>query len=749
MSGRGAQQFGLILPVFDDIYDETAALALGALKLPFAITEGVGENLQCQASSEEFDALVSPAAEDATTFLQRVAGQQDDEPFPFPGNPRWSLTARRLGNGDLRLWQASQRPAETAHDLVADWVSSASMGDMGVFFFDPDRRLLAWNGGVSHYFPQTTGFPVPGATVEAQLQAILDCYAFDQIGDQRELWRQELTAVFYNPGHPSLGVTPGGRWALATATRMGDGSTLFFMNDVTEFRVRDQQLKLYMRNAHGVLFSRRELKPGGKLTVWGDLKALEKSKPVPSTSPEQTQGWYDLIDERDRDTYAAFMESRKPGDKPYSIEFRYHFPGSERTRWMRESGWTITDSRGQDFLDAIYHDITETRDAHRALTESEERFRQFAELASDWYFETNDEMHLTFLSERYEAISETSNDELLGRPYDEVIELRTQDLPDELSRPWHELLRIWREHRSFRDHQMRFRNEAGTYKTVSLSGEPRFDEDGRFVGYRGIGRDMSALANAQDRMFESLAQAEKANATKTSFIANVSHELRTPLNAILGFSSIMADEMIGEMANERYRRHAADIHQSGNHLLSLVNDLLDMSRVEAGKYAIEDEDIVISSEVERVFALLNHQAGDRKLDNKCEADGLILRADRRSIRQVLINLIANSIKFTSGQGNISVEMKDLAEDGIRLSVIDDGTGIPATEMEQIFEPFGRAATHLAAEGTGLGLPLSRNLIELHGGSISMKSEPGHGTRVNIELPNDRIVRVQSTQSATG
>lgn len=723
-------------------------LALAALDSPVAVSSGVGSRLCVLGANEQFEHVAGVVTDDVSRLLKDAEVLLRDGRCGFPGQQDWALTCKPLGNTGNRLWQAHRRSAEETHELVAEWVSSASMGDMGVFFFDPDGRLRACNSGIAHYFPPVPGFPIPGADFHHQLQAILDVYDFEQIGDQREVWRSELTSVYENPGHPALGVTPTGRWALATATRMGDGSTLLFMNDVTEFRDRDQQLKLYMRNAHGILFSRRELKPDGQLRVWGDTKALTASKPVVGKSDHHPAGWYGLIDERDRQRYMDFMESRTAGDKPYSIEFRYQMPGSSNTRWIRESGWTVKDSQGSDFLDAIYQDITETRNAHKALSYSEERFRQFTEMASDWYFELDKDMRVTFISERYQAISGVPSSAIIGNRFTDLVHRRIADLPAPEAAEWERLLEDWRHHRPVRDRVLKFRDPDGKWRTMGTSAEPLFDDQDNFLGYRGIGRDLTALNQAQDKALESLAQAEKANATKSSFIANVSHELRTPLNAILGFSSVMAEEVLGPMQNERYRMYAADIHQSGNHLLSLVNDLLDISRVEAGRYTIDDEEIDLHVEIERVFTLLRHQADARQLVNACSQDAPQLRADRRAMRQVLINLVANAIKFTSAEGEISVDITRSADGGLCVSVQDDGIGIHASELERIFEPFGRAATHLAAEGTGLGLPLSRDLVELHDGTMKIKSSPGQGTRVDVLLPVERVMELPIRKAAT-
>lgn len=708
---------------------------------------GVTEAIEISAGFAE---LIGMSRNPAGQALGRLAPEEYSHgPISFPDHPEWLLKTRLVDGDDLWLWQASRRIADTTSDLIASWVASASLGDIGLFFFDPEGKLRAYNSGIRNYFPRTEGFPVLGKPFREQLESITRLYDIEALQGREQAWIDDLVEGYESPGQPKLGPTPTGRWAISTTTVMGDGSRIQVMNDITEFRERDRQLKLFMRNARRILFSRRALEPGGKLQVWGDVSALVNEVSIQGEKVNSPGGWYQMIDPEDRDRYRTFMESIRPGHEPYSIEFRYRTSQSKRTRWMREIGWTIRDRDGRNYLDAIYFDITETKDTHKALIESEERFRHFTDLASDWYFEIDADFQITFLSDRYQSISGMPSVSILGTSFADLVKRHSNSVDGAERKQWHQLFEDWTARRPLRERMLKFRDEAGTLRTMETSADPRFDERGTFIGYRGIGRDLTALALAQDKAMESLAQAEKANTTKSSFIANVSHELRTPLNAILGFSSVMAEEVLGPMQNERYRRYAADIHQSGGHLLSLVNDLLDISRVEAGQYSIDDVDIDLHAETERVFALLLHQAKTRTLANECIADGPHIRGDRRALRQVLINLVANAIKFTDENGSIMVRLSRQTDGGICLSISDNGIGIEASELDRIFEPFGRAATHLAAEGTGLGLPLSRDLIELHDGRMEIRSEPGHGTSVDIILPAERVIKPPAVKTATG
>lgn len=725
--------------------------AISGLDTPVAITAGNSPDLRVLACSDTLLEALSTDVSDLAGFLGKVEAEaREGQLMAVPDRPEWLLKSQSLpGANSNRLWQVTRRSAETTTELIAEWVTTATLGDMAMFFFDPEGRLRAYNDGVRNFFPQSRSFPVIGEPFRQQLDAIIDTYDFEGLKSHEEAWIADLMEGYLNPGQPKVGPTPTGRWALSTTTVMGDGSRIQVMNDVTEFRERDQQLKLYMRNAQGILFSRRELKPDGKLQVWGDTGAMKSEKPMSPDGYSGTQGWFQLIDERDRDWYIDFMKAIEPGSAPYSIEMRSRVAGSDEVRWTREIGWTVQDRTGNHYLDAIYFDITSAKRTAEALADSTTRFQQFAELASDWYYETDSDDIVSFISDRYEKIGGRSPSEIIGNSFLAQIKGRIAAADEADKGAWKEFGKLWEGRQPIRNHSLRIPGPNGKSLTLETSAEPMFDEDGGFRGYRGIGRDLTSLTDAQFEALESLSRAEQANESKSAFIANVSHELRTPLNAILGFSSVMADELLGPMENERYRRYAADIHLSGNHLLSLVNDLLDISKVEAGRYTIEDEQIDLVEEVTRAFALIEQQAGDRTLVNLCHRADTLLRADRRAIRQVLINIVANAVKFTAETGSISATTS-LASDGrLILSIQDDGIGIAANELERVLQPFGRASTHIASEGTGLGLPLSRNLIELHGGTLEVDSTPGEGTRIDMHFPPERVLPRDSKALATG
>jgi signal transduction histidine kinase len=249
----------------------------------------------------------------------------------------------------------------------------------------------------------------------------------------------------------------------------------------------------------------------------------------------------------------------------------------------------------------------------------------------------------------------------------------------------------------------------------------------------------SALAIQNARLFREIAdksrQLEVASQHKSEFLANMSHELRTPLNAIIGFSEVLSERMFGEL-NEKQDEYLKDIHASGQHLLSLINDILDLSKIEAGKMELELSEFDLPMTIDNALMLVRERAGRRSIELQRTVDDRLgqIQGDERKIRQVLLNLLSNAIKFTPEGGRIEVGAKPV-NGSIEVSVSDTGVGIAPEDQEAVFEEFRQVGTaDKKVEGTGLGLALSRKFIELHGGKIRVKSQVGEGSTFTFTVP---------------
>jgi two-component system cell cycle sensor histidine kinase PleC len=246
------------------------------------------------------------------------------------------------------------------------------------------------------------------------------------------------------------------------------------------------------------------------------------------------------------------------------------------------------------------------------------------------------------------------------------------------------------------------------------------------------------LEEARDDALKKRFEAEAANASKTSFLANMSHELRTPLNAILGFSEIISQECFGPVGSERYRDYAGDIHSSGAHLLSLINDLLDVAKIEAGRMDIAPNPLDPGRTIDIALKLMGTKARekDQTLVITVEETAPALYADERAVKQILINLVANAVKFTPQGGRIEVVAGRAASGDFQIMVRDNGPGVPRDKLDKIFSPFNQVDNRFdrQAGGTGLGLALVRGLVELHGGKAWLESEFGRGCSAFVTLP---------------
>jgi two-component system cell cycle sensor histidine kinase PleC len=261
---------------------------------------------------------------------------------------------------------------------------------------------------------------------------------------------------------------------------------------------------------------------------------------------------------------------------------------------------------------------------------------------------------------------------------------------------------------------------------------------------------IAELERAKAISEEARARAEEANLAKSRFLATMSHELRTPLNAIIGFSEIMQGEILGPHSTPTYKEYANDINQSGQHLLNLINEILDISRIEAGRYELNESAVDLAKVVPDCHRLmrLRAEAKGLKIVELFEPGLPELWADERAMRQICLNLLSNAVKFTPTGGTVTLSVGSTSLGGQFLSVHDTGPGIPEDEIPSVLRSFGQGslAQQAAEGGTGLGLAITKGLAELHDGTFELKSKLGYGTEVIISIPRKRVIEPTPTAS---
>jgi PAS domain S-box-containing protein len=517
-------------------------------------------------------------------------------------------------------------------------------------------------------------------------------------------------------------------------------------------------------------------------------------------------------------------------------------------------------------LNNLLHSVSQTR--RDELKAREERFRDFAGAASDWFWEMDEDLRFSYFSQRFQEITGVAPEMLLGK--------RREDsgiAPDVDPEVWRQHLDDLAAHRPFRNFVHPRTHPDGRVVHLSINGKPIFDRDGNFLGYRGTGTEITAevearreAAEAQTRLMEAIEaqsdafalfdaedrlvlcnrrfrdfhpthadaiiagatfesqlrigleraafpdavgreeawlaermahhrkdestleqrlangrwhriterrtkdggtvgvrtditelkareaelqvakeEAEAANRAKSEFLANMSHELRTPLNAIIGFSDLMLDGVGVASNNERFLEYAKDINDSGRHLLDVINDILDLSKIEAGKFELHETTVDIEALVRSILHLVEGRANEVGLDLGAEfgADLPWLWVDERAIKQICLNLLSNAVKFTPPGGRVTVRVAAADEGGLTIAVNDTGIGIASQNIEKVQEPFSQVDSIFSRKfpGTGLGLPLVKLLAEMHDGVLALDSEVDVGTTATICFPEERVRRM--------
>jgi len=603
--------------------------------------------------------------------------------------------------------------------------------------YDAKERLTTCNDYFRKFlFDFAPDLPRPGIT----FQELCEAYARHHLGPENEATvHQRVTArlqTFRNPTGIVERQLADGRWVMSNERRTQDGGTVTINLDVTDrkkaeeaLRASESRLRAITENAplgiglssiagRQILYANREM---ARLFGYKRRELIGQSTDI-------------LYKDRETATDIRGRIQQNPTLQCADIEFRRR----DGTLFWGTASLSVVTYEGQPCVIGTYYDATAQRNAQQLLHENEARIRGILANVPDAVLTLDVNGSIQSFNPAAERMFGYGIDEVRGLSF-------TLLMPEDVRIVQAENLRRYRDSGEARyvgqgPRRVIAQHKNGTVLALEISIGVLSDSSGTTLV--AVARDVSERERAESELRAAKQRADIANRAKSAFIANISHELRTPLNAILGFSDIIRKQLLGAAMADRYAEYADDIHASGSHLLAIINDILDLSKIEAGQSTLDENDVQLSTAISASLRLVSERAKQGGVDIATDvpADLPRVRVDQRKLKQILINLLSNAVKFTDPGGTVTV-CAQYGGDGIEIVVADNGIGMAPDDIPQALTPFTQLDGTLARkyEGTGLGLPLAKALTELHGGSLEIESANGQGTTVRVRLPQARVL----------